>query len=86
MNDAALRALLGRVEAIAGDVGRLRRRDLGTGGYIVDRLAGNVESLDAAIFVSAGELVREGATVEEALELVDGRSRRLRRLLGERER
>lgn len=92
------RALLGQLDALAGDVGRLRRRlasDVAwSGGYIVDRIATAVESIDLMLRPSAGELAGdevaagadEAAAVTRALTTVDRRSTKLRGLLGEAER
>ena len=82
------RALLGRVEQIAGDVGRLRRRfdansNAWTGSYICTRLAEDVQTLDLLLHATAGELVTTGVDVERALAIVDARSAQLDRLLGE---
>jgi hypothetical protein len=71
-------ALLARLDAIAADVGRLRR-----GGYIVERLVENIHTLDTMLHASAGELVHDGVAVDEALATVDRRDAHLRRLLGE---
>jgi hypothetical protein len=84
-------ALLGRVERIAADVGRLRRRFASndaawTGAWLADRLAEDVESLDGMLGASAGELVQEGDDDVDALRSVERRQREVRRLLGEAER
>lgn len=81
-----------RLEELAADVGRLRRRfasneDAWTGSYIADRIAGNVEALHCIITPSAGELVAWTApgdeeAVEEAVRLVDEWWRQLRSRLG----
>src|SRR5262245_45827923 len=99
MSGAPRSALLAMVEAIAEDVGRLRRRfasneSAWTGVYLVERLAGNVESLDVMISTPAAELYRdflaycgdEELALEESLAVVDRRAAELRRLLAEAER
>jgi hypothetical protein len=78
--------VIDRLDAIAADLGRLRRRfdsnsAAWTRTFIVDRLAEHVETLDCMLHVSAGELVQQGLAVDAALEAVDARSARLRRLL-----
>lgn len=93
MNEAEAVALFSRVDAIAADVGRLRRRfasnpDAWTGGYIADRIAGNLQTLDAMMRPTAAELVAwtfpgDEEAVEAALEVVDKRDEDLRRLLGD---
>ena len=82
-------ALLDRIERLARDLGYLRRRFASneaawTGEYLADRLAGHVQSLDAMLHASAGELVRQGVDVEQALALVDRRGAEIRWLLGDR--
>lgn len=84
-------ALVERLDALAADVGRLRRRSASneeawTGPYIVERLAQHVETVDAALQPSAGELVAAGFDVDTALSTVDARARRFRELLGEKTR
>jgi hypothetical protein len=84
--------LLDRIEDLAGDVGRLRRRvePESSAAHLVDRLAGSVETIDAMVHASAGELYREFFAIsgdhelalEEALATVDTRARRVRGLLG----
>lgn len=81
-----MNALASRIDALARDVGRLRRRlelngDPGRGGYLVDALVGHVESLDVMLEPTAADLVRRGFTVEQALSVVDGRAADLDRLL-----
>ena len=96
MNVSALQAqaFMDRVEALAADVGRLRRRLAGDeyGSYLVDRLALHVEVLDAFLWATAGEIYQanicvcgdEDESVAAALEDVDDRARRFRALLGEK--
>ena len=86
MRDELVLALLERLELLAADVGRLRRQ---RGGHLVDRVAWHVESLDAMVHASAGELTAQSFPGDDeaaaaAIELVDKRSRKIRRLLGER--
>jgi hypothetical protein len=87
--------LLARIDLLACDVGRLRRRFASnehawTGEYICDRLADGIDTLDAIIGPTAGELQRDyfavcgdhDLAVEEALEVVDRRTAQIRWLLG----
>lgn len=60
---------LNRLFLIADDVGRLRR--LGVEHYALERMAHNLDSLDAMLRPSAGQLVREGLSVHDALGVVD---------------
>jgi hypothetical protein len=82
-------ALWTRLDELAADIGRLRRRlDLepeSSAWFALDRITGHVESLDLMLRPSAGDLVRCGAGVEAALRDVDARASALRRLLGVRE-
>jgi hypothetical protein len=88
--------LLARVEALAEDVGRLRRRSTSTGwdAHILDRVAGHVETLDLILSPTAGEVYRanrrfgagDELALDCALEDVGNRAARLRSLLGEAER
>jgi hypothetical protein len=89
-------AFVRRVESLAEDVGRLRRRlrDDEYGSFIVDRVAGHVEAIDsffrptAAEFYFANFAISGDAklSAEEALGDVDERARRLRALLKEKAR
>jgi hypothetical protein len=77
----------GRLDALAGDVGRLRRSldPESYGGFLIARIAGHIETLDAILQPTAGELYREAdVPLTRALATVDERSRTLRRLLGEK--
>ena len=78
--------LWARVDELATDVGRLRRRLTldadSSAAHALDRIAGHVESLDLMLHPSAGDLVRRGAGVDAALREVDARLGRLRRVLG----
>lgn len=90
-DDATRRVLLGCVERMAVDVARLRRRDLGGGFWIAERLASEVEVVDTCLWPSAGQLVAwtypgDAGAVEAALEAVEGRQRHLWFLLGGRPR
>ncbi len=89
-------ALLARLEALAADVGRLRRRfasndDAWTGAYVVDRIAQHVECLDSWFSATAADIYSEnlihGASEDEAVAhafaVVDKRARHIRGLLGE---
>jgi hypothetical protein len=74
-----------RIDEIAEDVGRLRRRLTDEYGiWLVDRISFGVEALDALEFPTASDLYRDGVTAAEALEVVDARADHLRRLLGKR--
>lgn len=85
------RALAGRVEELARDVGVLRRRfasngDAWTGGYLADRIADTVEDVHAMLHPTAAELVActypgDAATIDAAIDVVDARAGRLRKLL-----
>lgn len=92
-----MNAVRDRLDEIARDLGRLRRRfesNDWTGVYLVERLAGTVETLDCMVSPSAGELYRsfmvecgdDQVALEEALAVVDRHAAELRRLLGEAER
>jgi ketosteroid isomerase-like protein len=74
--------LVPRLELAARRVGRLRRR--GQSEPELDRLADDVEWLLLMAEPTAGELVGDEETVEDALALVDRRSVEVRRLLGDR--
>jgi hypothetical protein len=79
------RAFLAQVEALAVDAARLRRRvDGDYSVHLVERVGDRVECLDALVQPTAGELVRDGLPVDEALGRVDARAAELRRLLGRR--
>lgn len=95
MTDAQHRALLGRLDKLARDVGTLRRRfasneDAWSGSYLADRLASNVEVIAGMVQPSAAEIAAcvfpgDDATIDAAIEHVDLRTQRLRRLLRLRE-
>ena len=53
---------------------------------LLKRIARHIETLDAIVYRTAAELCAAGLTVDEALEVVDARSRELQLLLGERSR
>jgi hypothetical protein len=80
---AANFAVVERLHALALDVGRLRRRlavtEGWTGGYLIDAVAGHVESLDVMLQPSAAELAWMG--IDEALAVVDARADALQDLL-----
>lgn len=85
------RTLLGCVERMAADVRRLRLRDLGGGFWIAERLAGELEVVDACLWPSAGQLVAwsypgDDAAVDEALAIVEARQRHLWSVMGGRPR
>jgi hypothetical protein len=82
-----------RIDELAGDVGRLRRRFSSNGdelsAHLADRIASHVEALHGIVMPSAGELVAWTApgdeeAVEEALRLVDEWWRRLEHRLGKK--
>jgi hypothetical protein len=79
--------LLARLDELAEDVGRLRRRLDGSLKHLADRLAAAVEILDAVLYPTASELVAAlewtptAKDVDAALEVRDARTRSLRRLL-----
>lgn len=85
-------ALVDRVEEIARDVGRLRRRFASndgawTGIYIADRLADNVETVHGMLHLSAADLVAatfpgDDDAISAAIDHVDRRTRQLHALLG----
>jgi hypothetical protein len=74
-----------RLETLAGDVGRLRRRlaDDAYNGHLICRISAHVEMLDAFLQPTAGELVKHGFAVDAALADADARARHFRSLLGE---
>jgi hypothetical protein len=86
------RATASRVDALAADVGRLRRHLDGESysAFLAGRIADHVETLDAILEPTAADLVNaltkfgveDEEAVLEALATVDGRCRELRALLG----
>lgn len=73
-----------QLDALAADIGRLRRR-LPEGDYnewLLECISGRVLTLDAVLQPTAGELART-VPVQEALRVVDQRAHRLSCLLGE---
>jgi hypothetical protein len=90
---------LARLDALAADVGRLRRRyasstDARAGTFFLDLIAGHVQALDALLRPTAAKVYAanlwlcgdEQVSVTAALADADARTRHLRSLLGERER
>jgi hypothetical protein len=77
-------ALLYRINALAGDLGQLRRAG-SSPAYLVDRIAAHIESLDVMCRPTAADLLRawDSDSPEKALRLTDRRSAQLRRLMGE---
>lgn len=78
-----------RILELAADVGRLRRRlePDSSCAHLAARIACHVESLDAMLRPSAGEIVAwtypdDAATVEAVLEVTAAHCDRLRGLLG----
>jgi VIT1/CCC1 family predicted Fe2+/Mn2+ transporter len=81
-----------RVDALALDVGRLRRHLDGDtyAGFLAWRVANGIEAIDCLLEATAAELFRgnvafgldDEEAVAEALATVDARSRTLRRALG----
>jgi hypothetical protein len=80
-------AVLDLIEDVARDVGRLRRFEA-VPGWLVDRLAGRIEALDAIFYPSAAEVYRrhlliagdDELAVTEALAVADARAQHLRLL------
>jgi len=72
-SESYLATVLGFLDRIADEVGRLRARAKGEPNWIAERLADHVESLDAFVCITAAELVRRGVEVEQALRLCDDR-------------
>jgi hypothetical protein len=77
-----------RIDALADDVGRLRRRvEPGSSlEHLAERLAGHVETLHLIVTPSAGELVAWHApgdeeAIGEAIRIVDERWKRLQERL-----
>lgn len=78
------------LEQLAAGVGRLRACGGAAPSWLVDRIAGHVETLDTTTFPCAAELTREfilicndeDLAVEEAILIVDERADRMRGLLG----
>jgi hypothetical protein len=77
-----------RIDALADDVGRLRRRiEPGSSlEHLADRLVGHVETLHLIVTPSAGELVMWTApgdeeAIGEAIRIVDERWKRLQERL-----
>lgn len=83
VSDHQARAVVGAIDELATDVGRLQRRcEPETSlAHLAHRLAVGVDLLDAMLQPSASELVAAGADVDEALELVDRRAREIRQRL-----
>jgi hypothetical protein len=76
-------AFLFQIEEAARDLARLGRRiDDGYGVHLVERVGGRIESLDALVWPTAGELRKLGLPADEALRRADERRRELRGLLG----
>lgn len=85
-----------RLLELGRDVGVLRRRFTSnehtwTGEWIADRIADHVETLDAMVSLSAGEIVACNApgddeAVEEALRIVEEREQMVRSKLGRKPR
>jgi len=86
-------AVRGLVDAIATDVGRLRRRyqaiagaEAWTSSWTIDRIASHVETLDIVLRPSAAELALaafpgDDDAIAAAIEHVDREAARIRRLL-----
>ena len=83
-DDSTFSPVRHRLDLIAGDVGRLRRRT-DVPAYIFDRLAEHIATLDAMLCRSAAALVTDGLYVDDALRQVDRRASHLIGLLGERD-
>jgi hypothetical protein len=88
-------SLLDRVDLLAADVGRLRRRvePESSLAHLVDRIGRHVETLDLMLRPCAAALAPElfgicgdeALAIDEALAWVDARARTMRSLLGIRE-
>jgi hypothetical protein len=89
-------AVIGRLDALAADVGRLRRLSTDSESYsarLAGRIAGHVETLDSMLSSTAHAIYRakvadgieDNLAVEQALAAVEDRLGRLRQLLGEKE-
>jgi hypothetical protein len=86
-----LNALLDQLAALARDVGHLRRRldRESSAWHLADRIADELQTVDAIVYPAAAELAREffaisgdeELAVSEALRAVDDRARLLRTLL-----
>ncbi len=80
--------LLGQLEQLADDIGRLRRR--ATSDYdkhLVDRLAAKVEAIAFIVYPTAAEVAQQTypgdeETIRQAIVEVDARTRRLEERLG----
>jgi hypothetical protein len=81
-----------RIDELAADIGRLRKRFNSnpewTGAYLADRLACHVQDLALILEPTAGQLTAwhapgDDTAVKEAIRLVDARHQRLLQLLGE---
>jgi hypothetical protein len=82
------------IDAIAADIGRLRRRLVGDeyALHLLCRIATKVEGFDAFLQPTAAEIYRanlafsgdEQESIDAALEDVDSRARHFRALLGEK--
>jgi len=85
-NIGGTRLRVRRVDLLAADVGRLRRRlDADTyDGFLAWRVAEHVDALAALLEPTAAELYRESGDIDAVLEHVDSRDRELRSLLGDR--
>lgn len=82
--------LRGRIDELAADIGRLRRRlDPETSSHwIGERIANHILTLDTMTHPTAAELAAttapsDQAAITEAIRIVDHRNRKLRNLLGE---
>ena len=84
MNTTAdTRAAVRRIDLLAEDVGRLRRRldPDSYDGFLAWRVAEHVASLAALLEPTAAELYRTCGDIDAVLEHVDARDQELRRLL-----
>jgi hypothetical protein len=75
-----------RIDLIAADIGRLRRRQDAGSCHVLDRLVVNVQALAGMFEPTAGELANTAApgddqAITEAIRIVDDRARKLDRLL-----
>jgi hypothetical protein len=90
------RAVGGRLDALATDVGRLRRLTIDSSSYsalLTSRIAEHVETLDSMLSSTAHAIYRanlaggieDNRAMDQALAAVDARVCRLRKLLGEKD-
>ncbi len=75
--------LASRIDDLSLDLGKLRRLTIGTTWeYRVERICNEVWTLLAEFRPTAGERVREGMDVDEALKVTDAETRQMLWMLG----